>query len=405
MINIVVSLPCTAYQYSTFYWQFRVSGRRNQHRAANLHHIKQSFCTESINLPAFSPAPILPRKTLCPVESAGEDVFLLDGILSPGFINAHCHIELSHFKGLIPRHTGLVDFVQQVMTRRGEKMQAEKAAAMYAAAEELYDSGTVAVGDICNTTDSIELKAESPIYWQNFIEVSGFVDATAPARLAATQEVFDAFPGLNKSLVPHAPYSVSETLFKLINDRTAGKLISIHNQEAAAENELYLTKSGAFLELYENFGIDIGSFRAPGTSSLKAWRPYFTKDQRIISVHNSFTTPSEMQWATNLHYCLCINANLYIENRLPPIRELIENECSIVLGTDSYASNDQLNMMAEINSIQQHYPEIPVPKILQWATLNGARALGIEDRFGSFEKGRKPGLVLIKNGSAKRVSV
>jgi len=75
-----------------------------------------------------------------------------------------------------------------------------------------------------------------------------------------------------------------------------------------------------------------------------------------------------------------------------------------VLGTDSYASNLQLNMMAEINTIQKHFPQIAIETILQWATINGAKALGIDDRFGNFEKGKNPGMVLIKDGVAKRIA-
>jgi cytosine/adenosine deaminase-related metal-dependent hydrolase len=100
---------------------------------------------------------------------------------------------------------------------------------------------------------------------------------------------------------------------------------------------------------------------------------------------------------------VCINANLYIENSLPPLDMLLDNGCHIVLGTDSYASNWQLNIFEEIKSIQQHFPHIGLENILKWATSNGARALGIDDFFGSFEKGKKPGLVLIDAGVARRM--
>lgn len=349
-------------------------------------------------------------EAIVPAPDAGDDVEEQDGILSPGFINAHCHIELSHFKGMIPEHTGLVNFVQQVMSRRNEKTKEEKNAAMQAAADELYQSGTVAVGDICNTTDSLELKQNSPVYWQSFIEVSGFTDAAAHSRLSDAESILQQFRSRlstvnnQQSLVPHAPYSVSKTLFELLNEKSGGQLITIHNQEAAAENELYFNKSGKFLELYKNFGIDISGFQPTGKSSLQSWLPCFNKEQRIISVHNSFIAPEDVKIASALHFCLCVNANLYIENVLPPVEMLLENNCNIILGTDSYASNYSLNIMDEINTIQQHFPSIPIEIILQWATLNGARALGMEKELGSFEKGKKPGLVLIKDGKSKRIN-
>lgn len=349
-------------------------------------------------------------EAIVPEAEAGDAVQQLSGILSPGFINAHCHLELSHFKGKIPEHTGLVNFAQQVMSRRAENTMEEKLVAMQAAQLEMWQGGIVAVGDICNGTDSIPAKQNSPLYWYNFIETTGFVDAAAQNRLASAEEILRQFReqlstfNFQFSIVPHAPYSVSKTLFRLINEKTAAQLISIHNQETAAEDELYKNKKGGFLELYQNFGIDISNFVPTGKTSLQSWLPYFTGEQKIISVHNSFTGQDDIDFAKNrLSYCLCPNANLYIENILPPVELLLKNNCHIVLGTDSYASNHQLSIMAEINTIQKNFPQIPLATVLQWATINGAKTLGIDDVFGSFEKGKKPGLMLVEDGEAKKI--
>ncbi|MEO7048353.1 MAG: amidohydrolase family protein [Ferruginibacter sp.] len=347
-------------------------------------------------------------KEIIPAKDAGDDVEILAGILSPGFINCHCHIELSHMKGQIAEHTGLVNFVEQVMSNRAATEE-QKQQAMQAAEKELWQTGTVAVGDICNTADSVSLKKNSDLYWHNFIEISGFVDAAAEKRLAAAEEVLQKFTGSDRSTIndqtstlsPHAPYSVSKKLFQLLNNKTARQLISIHNQEAAAENELYKTKSGDFLNLYKNFGIDTSSFEATGKTSLQSWLPYFTNDQSILSVHNTFTSEEDLDFfaskiqLSKLSFCICINANLYIENTLPPLKLLMNNDCNIVLGTDSYASNHHLNMYEEIKSIQKHFPEISLETILQWATSNGAKVLGIENKYGNFDTGKQPGIVLI----------
>ena len=345
-------------------------------------------------------------------EDAGEGVEEFDGILCPGFINAHCHIELSHLKSKIPQHTGLVNFVQAVMKERiaGEE---EKYTAMQAAATELYNSGTVAVGDICNSTDSILHKQNSNLHWHSFIEVSGFVDAVAQKRFDDALNIMAAFTntlGVSESsitLVPHAPYSVSAALFKLLNKATANKTISIHNQECAAENELYIDKTGGFLELYSNFGIDINSFMPTGKRSFESWLPYFTNQQKIILVHNTFTKNDDLLFAAkntgneSLFYCICPNANLYIENTLPDVEMMLQQNCNIVLGTDSYASNKHLNIFEEIKTIRKNFPSIALENVLQWATINGAKALGIDEEFGSFETGKKPGVVLIRENAER----
>ncbi|MEO5944331.1 MAG: amidohydrolase family protein [Ferruginibacter sp.] len=354
-------------------------------------------------------------KEIIPAKDAGDEVEILAGILSPGFINCHCHIELSHMKRQIAEHTGLVNFLQQVMSNRSATEE-QKQQAMQAAEKELWQTGTVAVGDICNTTDSVSLKKNSDLYWHNFIEVSGFVDAAAENRLAVAEEVLQKFTRSDRSTIndqtstlsPHAPYSVSKKLFQLLNNKTARQLISIHNQEAAAENELYKNKSGDFLNLYKNFGIDISSFDATGKTSLQSWVPYFTNDQSILSVHNTFTSEEDItinHQSSPINYCICINANLYIENSLPPLKLLMDNDCNIVLGTDSYASNHHLNMYEEIKTIQNHFPEISLETILQWATSNGAKVLGIKNKYGKFDTGKQPGVVLINhlNNTTSRI--
>jgi cytosine/adenosine deaminase-related metal-dependent hydrolase len=294
---------------------------------------------------------------------------------------------------------------------------------MHSAEQEMFNSGVVAVGDICNTADSLNIKQTSKIRWHNFVEVSGFVDAMAEKRFQDAKQVAEKLSAINYplSIVPHAPYSVSKTLFELINDASYNKIISIHNQESEEENKLYENKSGRFLELYKNFGIDISTFEATGKTSLKTWLPYFTNFQSIISVHNTFTDQNDLDLVMHpsstvyrqLHFCLCANANKYIEGVMPPIELLRKNNCNIILGTDSYASNWQLNMLEEIKTIQHETAfSIPLKEILQWATINGAKALQMDDALGSFEKNKTPGVVLIDemNGlnittrsSAKRI--
>ncbi len=339
---------------------------------------------------------------IVPKEDAGDDIEVLKGLLCPGFINAHCHLELSHLKDVIPAGTGLVQFVQQVISKRTPLDEA-RLLAMQAAETEMYNSGIVAVGDICNTADTISIKQKRKLHWHNFIEVSGFVDAAAMQRLEAAKTIAAVFAEEQQkfSLSPHAPYSVSKILFEQLNFETSNQLITIHNQECAAEDELYQNKTGDFLSLYKNFGIDISSFKPTGKTSLQSWLPYFANNQSVISVHNTFCSQADLAFASqhpHLYFCLCINANKYIEQNIPPIDLLRNNNRTIIIGTDSYASNWQLNILEEIKSIQQATAfNIPLQEILQWATINGAKALQVDDTLGSFEKGKKPGVVLLQN--------
>ncbi len=342
------------------------------------------------------------------LTDAGEDVAQFNGILCPGFINAHCHLELSHLKGVIPEHTGLVEFVFKIITQRHFATE-DIIKAIEAAEQEMLQTGIVAVGDICNTAITIGQKAKKRLCYHNFIEVAGFVPASAQNRFDKASAVLEQYrPTMNdqrSTLSPHAPYSVSPELFKLIDNLPENNLLTIHNQETEAEDEFFKNRAGDFLNLYSKLGIDISFFNPTSKSSLQSWLPYLNNDQSIILVHNVTTTAADIEFVKRTtknkqqttNFCLCPNANLYISNTLPDINMLTENNCNIVLGTDSLASNHQLNILEEIKTLQKNFSQLQLETILQWATVNGARALQMDNTLGSFEKGKCPGVVLIEN--------
>ncbi len=335
-------------------------------------------------------------------EEAGDGIEFIDGILSPGFVNCHCHLELSHMKGMIPKSTGLVDFLMNIVKDRhatDEFIQASIASAE----QEMIDNGIVAVGDICNTNHTIAQKQKSNIHYHNFIEVSGFPKELADDRFEKIKLIYNEFAHFNKhnSIVPHAPYSVSTDLLKKIVDFPGNDIIAMHNQETAAEDEFFKEKKGAFLDLYNQLGIPTNSFISEQKSSLQHFLPYFKKSASLMLVHNVHTNEADIDVAlstfdaANLYMCLCPAANLYISNQLPDVDLLLRKGLNIVLGTDSLASNERLSIHEEIKIIRHNYPAIPLSELLKWATSNGAKALKIDDQFGSFEKGKRPGFVVV----------
>lgn len=344
---------------------------------------------------------------------AGEGIETVSGILCPGFINTHCHLELSHMAGTIPPGTGMVDFLLAVMQQRNtgqEKIQA----AIENAEAFMLNNGIVAVGDICNTTDTLRRKQDKKLTYVNFIECSGFVPASARGRYAAAEQVLDQLAATGKSsIVPHAPYSVSGDLLIQIMQGATGKVITMHNQESLAENEFFLTGQGPFQRLFAAIGVDISFFKAPQKTSLQAVWPALESAGKLILVHNTVTSQEDLDAiqhsskrnnpGQDIYFCLCPNANIYIGNQLPPVALFQQNKCKIVLGTDSLSSNNQLNIMEEIRTLLLAFPEIGLEKALGWATINGAEALDISDEFGSFEKGKKPGLVQITDWKATRI--
>jgi aminodeoxyfutalosine deaminase len=351
-------------------------------------------------------------EAILPESEAGDDIESVSGILCPGLVNAHCHLELSHLKNVIPPHTGLIDFLCSVVTKRGfarELIDAE----IIRAEKEMADNGIVAVGDIGNTADTALVKSTSRIRWQNFVEVLSFTDEKAKENFTHYSQVADEMKAALKdspvthrtSLVPHAPYSISPDTFRMINEATAGQVISIHNQEHPAEDELYKTGGGEYLRFFKIFGMNHSPFPVTGKSSIRSVLPYFTNGQTIFLIHNTFMSEEDIVWANEyaannglkLVYCLCINANLYIENKVPPVDLFIKHQCQLVLGTDSYSSNWQLSIAKEIAALKKYFPQLTDTTLLQWATRNGAEALKWGHELGRFLPGTSPGLVQLSS--------
>jgi len=335
-------------------------------------------------------------------SEAGEDIQELDGLLSPGFINAHCHLELSHLKGAIPTETGLSEFVKQIVPKRAAAQEVIEAS-IEAAENEMYNNGIVAVGDICNTADTIAAKTKGKIAYYNFIEIYGLDPLLAAQKMNEGLLLQMQYEGANLKavVIPHASYSVPAALLELLAKNYGSNTISIHNQETKAENDFFEKKIGAFVDMYARVGVDLDFFTPTKTTSLQSVLPYLKDAAKTIWVHNSFTSISDIHAVqatnTDAYWCLCPSANQYIENTMPPVQLLREQHANIIVGTDSYASNWSLNMLDELKKIQAQIPEIPLAEMLTWITSNGARALQMEDTLGTIEKGRKPGLVLIEN--------
>jgi len=340
------------------------------------------------------------------LDKAPADAIHYDGILAPGFVNVHCHLELSHMKGIVPEHTGLIPFLKTIPRHRNDFTDGQKKTARHNAYNELAQNGIVAIGDISNTTDTLDVRALGKMHFYTFVESIGFTEANAPRSFGFAQQAYDAFAAqsgaemkLKQAIIPHAPYSVSSSLFRLINAHQQNAVISIHNQESEEENKYYLSKEGNVQDLLHTLGIDDSLFTPSGRTSLQSYLEWLSPAHPFIFVHNTFTKREDVKYAHNhlkeVYWCFCPNANLYIENTLPDIDMFISQGANICLGTDSLSSNHGLSILSEMQSIKKHYPHISWETLLAWSTINGAQALQMQDIVGTIEIGKKPGILQI----------
>jgi len=334
----------------------------------------------------------------------------VNGIICPGFVNTHCHLELSHLKDKVKPRRGLINFIKDVQAVRNAG-DAEIAAAAVKADEDMYDNGIVAVGDICNSNITIPIKAKSKLYYHSFSEIFSFLPERAQDSFDKALALAGEFKAGSASITPHAPYSVSKELFRLIKhycDTRERNLISIHNQESEDENKFFRYRLGGFLDLYDHFGIDITYFKSQARNSVQTVIPLLSNKQEVLLVHNTCTNLKDIyfikRFDKKVHYCFCPGANLYIEDKLPKIELFIDQGFNLTLGTDSLASNTKLCILHEMRLIQERIPAIGFDRLLKWATVNGAKYLGIDDEKGTIEPGKTPGLNVITGMEGFRIT-
>ncbi len=355
-------------------------------------------------------------------ETGDSGVQKFDGFLMPGMINTHCHLELSHMKSKVDTGTGLVKFISSVVQFRDIDQQIINDA-IDRADQEMWDNGIQAVGDICNKADTADRKSRSPIHYYSFVEMFDFMNpGMTPQVIDQYEAVFKEQSdgnGNKKSRVPHAPYSVSEDLFKYLKENTLqSETISIHNQETPSENEMFQDHSGKMLEFFSNIGMPIENIPVKGMNSIAYALPRMNPENKTILVHNTTCTKEDIsyaqRWSPNVFWASCPNANLYIENRLPDYSLFVDENAKMTLGTDSLTSNWQLSIWEEIKTIKRFQSSVPFMDLITWACLNGAEALGYNKQMGSIEIGKTPGIVHVNvpysgdktdvsNSTAKRV--
>ncbi len=325
----------------------------------------------------------------------------LEGILTPGFVNAHCHLELSHLKGVIARHTGLPEFARQVIINRNKISAGEQAEHRQDADRAMWDKGIVAVGDISNGPESFKTKTGSRIFYHTFVELIGLNPAVADTVFEKGQALLKELKnsGLAGSLAPHAPYSTSRALIQKIAQQNEAlkESFSIHNQESPDESRFFMGEPGGFDKLYAFLGIDTSWFKAPQMASLPYYAEALPSKSPALLVHNTLTVAADIAATAHkqVYWCFCPGANQFIENKLPDYSLFTGLKESICMGTDSLASNAALDVVAEANIILKNTSAFSAEELLRAITLNGAKALGMEDDFGSFLPGKQAGLNLV----------
>lgn len=330
-----------------------------------------------------------------------------DGALVPGFVNAHCHVELSYLKGMFRKGSGMAGFIDQINALRDTTTRERKIAAIREQMNKMWDAGVSAMADISNCDDSFAIKSGHPIYTRTFLEVFGTEPEDCPAIIAdvralnAKAKSFD----LDAAPTPHACYTMSPELLTAASiDGLKSGFLSFHSEESPEEEEMLISGSGPMWENRKAAGMSTPP--VTGEISLKYFLGRLLAaletpvDGNVLLVHevclNEYGVSIARRILAHPFIAICPRSNMFIHNALPPIGLMRESGIPICVGTDSLSSNDSLDMVSELLCLQENFSDVPLGEMLIWACRNGAEFLDKRTILGSIEPGKRPGIVLIE---------
>lgn len=325
------------------------------------------------------------------------------GVLLPGLVNAHCHLELSSLRDRLPRPLGFVPWVAALVAARGsEAPEVVREAAGHAIAS-LSQSGTVAVGDVSNSLAHLDLLAASDLEAVVFYELIGWNPGQAASLLEQADARLRALasrPAQNVEvrLAAHAPYSVSPALFDGLRRR--GGPAALHLAESEAES-LFLAEGdgewGAFLA--ERVG-DV-PFAPPGKTPVGYVSDLGLLHDRLVAAHcvRADAADQVLLARAGVSVAVCPRSNSALGVGIPPVPDMLKAGVRMCLGTDSLASAPTLDLLEDAAALRRAFPALAASTIVEMATAGGARALGLGD-LGTLAPGKRAALAFAPTSGA-----
>ncbi len=319
-----------------------------------------------------------------------------DGVILPGLVNAHTHVDLSALADQIPGGQGLVAWVGQVMQRRSQVSVDATNLAIESAAASLVESGTAAIGDVTSNLSHIHLLARAGLRGVVFHELVGSRDlATGDAiQDAARERASVSWPAaFAYTIAPHAPYSVGpDLLARIFTAATAPT--TIHVAEDPDELSLLRDGTGAWVQILARMGVAPRD-RSPGldpVAYLETLGAFAAQPPLLVHMVHASADDRARAARHRAPVVLCPRSNLQIGGRLPDVMALYRDQIPLCLGTDSLASSPSLSLWGELATLAAHVPGIPAWVLMHAATAGGAQAMGLGD-MGHISPGARPGLI------------
>jgi cytosine/adenosine deaminase-related metal-dependent hydrolase len=312
------------------------------------------------------------------------------GVLTPGLVNAHCHLELSYLAGRLERSRGFVDWIEGLVAARASEEPATVRAAAAEAIHALRATGTVAVGDVSNRLAHLDLLEASPLRSVVFHELIGWDPAVAEDVIARSQP--RAGGRVEVRLAAHAPHSVSPALFAALVRR--GGPAAVHLAESEEESAFIARGDGAWRDFLDRRGVGHVAFDPAGRTPARHLHELGVLRRGLLAAHCVHLDADDLGLlaGAGVSVVVCPRSNRNLGVGLPPVESMLQAGIRLCLGTDSLASVDSLDLVDDMVALHRERPALDPRVIVEMATVRGAEALGLDRDVGAIVPGRRAAL-------------
>jgi cytosine/adenosine deaminase-related metal-dependent hydrolase len=324
-------------------------------------------------------------------------------IIMPGLVNAHTHLELTHFpswklrKGIDYSPRTYVDWVIQVIKIRRSLTRQELENSVREGVRLSLECGTTAIGEILSDRTLIPLYASTGIIGRLFLEAIGQDPEQYTPLLAEIEETLTSFSAgnLGPGLSPHAPHTLAAGFLQKLAGLARSHAIPavIHLAESREEASFMHDSTGKIAEILYPFAGWDDYLPSPRRTSSAAYLEGLGVLNPLTSVvHCVHVTPDDAHILkkNGVTAILCPRSNERLDVGKAPAALLKKTGIPLALGTDSLASNDSLSLWDEMRFLRRDFPGLFTPaEIVEMATLGAAKALQLASETGSLEKGKR----------------
>jgi cytosine/adenosine deaminase-related metal-dependent hydrolase len=332
-------------------------------------------------------------------RNAGEVIDLGEQVLLPGLINAHCHLDYTCFRDKIAPQKSFTDWIRTINLEKAKLSNDDYVASIEEGFAEAQKYGTTAIVNLEAFPQLIARVASPPLrtWW-----CAELIDVRSPERAA---EIVDRAMELLQyarnnaiGLAPHAPFTASADLYRRC-DEVGGReniLLTTHLAESREETEMFRDGSGALFDFMNEIGLPMNAGGAQ--TPFEYLSEQVALDQRWLVAHANELSRSDferLEKCSKFHVVHCPRSHRFFGHPPFQLQKFRSVGLNICLGTDSLASNSDLNLFAEMRALQQAQPDLAAVQILEMVTVNSARAVRLPHQIGQISSGFIPDMLAI----------